>query len=61
MTMLPTTPGGDAYTYSDYQSLLAAAGFTSSELYDLPPTIFGLSLLRNRYSSMRSVLDTDWE
>jgi ubiquinone/menaquinone biosynthesis C-methylase UbiE len=40
MMMLPNTPKGDAYTYSDYQRLLRDAGFPSSDLHDLPPTFF---------------------
>ena len=40
MMMLATTPQGDAYTFSEYQRLLAATGYTSSELHDLAPTYF---------------------
>jgi hypothetical protein len=40
MMMLPTTPHGDAYTFSEYERVLGAAGFASSELHDLPPTYF---------------------
>ena len=40
MMMLATTPGGDAYTFSQYQRMLCEAGFTTSELNDLPPAFF---------------------
>jgi ubiquinone/menaquinone biosynthesis C-methylase UbiE len=46
MMMLATTPGGDAYTYGEYQQLLRNAGFTSSELHDLQPTYFRAVLAR---------------
>ncbi len=38
LTMLGNTPGGDAYTFSEYQRMLSNAGFSSSELRPLPPT-----------------------
>jgi len=34
--MLATTPGGDAYTFSDYDRMFRAAGFSSSEFVALP-------------------------
>jgi ubiquinone/menaquinone biosynthesis C-methylase UbiE len=40
MMMLPTTPQGDAYTFSDYERVLRTVGFASSELHELPPTYF---------------------
>jgi ubiquinone/menaquinone biosynthesis C-methylase UbiE len=46
MMMLPTTPHGDAYTYSEYERLLRRAGFSSSELHDLQPTYFRVVLAR---------------
>ena len=46
MMMLPTTPHGDAYTFSEYKRLLRDAGFSSSELYDLQPTYFRVVLAR---------------
>jgi hypothetical protein len=36
--MLATTPGGDAYTFSDCDSMFRAAGFSSSELQQVPGT-----------------------
>ena len=46
MMMLPTTPHGDAYTFSDYERILRDVGFASSELHDLPPTYFRAVLAR---------------
>lgn len=34
--MLAATPGGDAYTFSDYERMFRAAGFSSSEFISLP-------------------------
>ena len=39
MTMLASTPAGDAYTYSQYEKMFAAAGFKKSELHPLPPSM----------------------
>ncbi|HEU5404166.1 MAG TPA: class I SAM-dependent methyltransferase [Terriglobales bacterium] len=39
VTMLATTPSGDAYTFAEYQSMLRNAGYATSELHPLPPTI----------------------
>ncbi len=36
LMMLATTPGGDAYTFSDYDRMFRAAGFTRSEPVALP-------------------------
>jgi ubiquinone/menaquinone biosynthesis C-methylase UbiE len=38
MVMLATTPSGDAYTHSEFERMFADAGFTSTELHELPPT-----------------------
>jgi len=38
MTMLASTPSGDAYTFAEYQSLFARAGFPRSELHSVSPT-----------------------
>jgi 2-polyprenyl-3-methyl-5-hydroxy-6-metoxy-1,4-benzoquinol methylase/predicted transcriptional regulator len=38
MTMLGTTPGGDAYTLSEYRKMFEDAGFRSLEMQDLPPS-----------------------
>jgi len=37
--MLGGTPGGDAYTFSELERMLANAGFTRSEIHPLPPSI----------------------
>jgi cyclopropane fatty-acyl-phospholipid synthase-like methyltransferase len=39
MVMLVSTPGGDAYTFSDLESMFRNAGFLRSELHDLPGSI----------------------
>jgi 2-polyprenyl-3-methyl-5-hydroxy-6-metoxy-1,4-benzoquinol methylase len=38
LVMLGTTPEGDAYTFAEYQQMLAEAGFKNPELHPLPPT-----------------------
>lgn len=40
LMMLATTPGGDAYTFSQYEKILRDVGFVQSELHPLPPTYF---------------------
>ncbi len=39
MMMLGVTPSGDAYTFAELDQMFRNAGFTRSELHDLPPTI----------------------
>jgi predicted nicotinamide N-methyase len=39
MIMLTSTPSGDAYTFSELRSMFAHAGFSSSTVHPLPPTI----------------------
>lgn len=39
MIMLGSTPSGDAYTFSEYQRMFGNAGFASSALRALPPTL----------------------
>ncbi|HVS81893.1 MAG TPA: class I SAM-dependent methyltransferase [Pyrinomonadaceae bacterium] len=39
MMMLGLTPSGDAYTFSELERMFGNAGFTRSELHELPPTI----------------------
>ncbi len=39
MMMLGMTPSGDAYTFAELEQMFRNAGFSSSELHDLPPTI----------------------
>lgn len=38
LTMLASTPSGDAYTLAEYRRLFAAAGFSEPALHPLPPT-----------------------
>lgn len=38
LTMLATTPSGDAYTFAELDRMFRNAGFSSSELHPLPPT-----------------------
>jgi ubiquinone/menaquinone biosynthesis C-methylase UbiE len=37
--MLGGTPSGDAYTFAELERMFANAGFSHSELHELPPTI----------------------
>ena len=37
LIMLATTPEGDAYTFAEYEKMLARAGFQSPEAHSLPP------------------------
>ncbi|SRR6266404_2652585 len=39
MMMLGTTPSGDAYTFSEFERMFSNAGFSSSEIHPLPPTM----------------------
>lgn len=39
LVMLAGTPSGDSYTFSEYQQMFRNAGFASSELHPLPPTL----------------------
>jgi 2-polyprenyl-3-methyl-5-hydroxy-6-metoxy-1,4-benzoquinol methylase len=39
MQMLGGTPKGDAYTFAELQEMFKRAGFSSSELHELPPTV----------------------
>jgi ubiquinone/menaquinone biosynthesis C-methylase UbiE len=39
MMMLVGTPSGDAYTFAELQRMFANAGFSSSTIHALPPTI----------------------
>lgn len=39
LTMLATTPAGDAYTFAEYERMCQNAGFSRSELHPLPPTM----------------------
>lgn len=36
LTMLASTPGGDAYTFAELQALFASAGFSHCDLHELP-------------------------
>jgi ubiquinone/menaquinone biosynthesis C-methylase UbiE len=37
--MLGSTPSGDAYTFGELEQMFQKAGFKSSEMHELPPTI----------------------
>lgn len=39
MMMLGGTPGGDAYTFAELETMFRNAGFAGSECHELPPTI----------------------
>src|SRR5256885_2630904 len=39
MQMLGGTPSGDAYTFAELERMFQNAGFTRSEMHELPPTI----------------------
>lgn len=39
LMMLGGTPGGDAYTFAELETMFRNAGFGQSELHELPPTI----------------------
>jgi ubiquinone/menaquinone biosynthesis C-methylase UbiE len=39
MQMLGMTPSGDAYTFKELEEMARNAGFTRSELHELPPTV----------------------
>jgi hypothetical protein len=39
MTMLASTPGGDAYPFSEFEKMFANAGFKRSELHPLLPSM----------------------
>src|SRR5207248_262097 len=38
LTMLASTPAGDAYTFGELDAMFRAAGFSRSTLHPLPPT-----------------------
>ena len=44
LIMLGTTPNGDAYTPSDLDSMFRTAGFTRTEVHELPPTLERLAI-----------------
>ena len=46
MTMLGTTASGDAYTLAEYEKMFSNAGFSSTEMHELPPTIEQLLISR---------------
>lgn len=39
MMMLGSTPAGDAYTFAELDQMFRNAGFTNSEMHELPPSI----------------------
>lgn len=46
MVMLVSTPGGDAYTFSEFEQMLENVGFSGSELHDLPGSFQQLIISR---------------
>lgn len=42
LIMLAGTPGGDAYTFKEFQKMLQNSGYSGSELHPLPPTFFSV-------------------
>jgi hypothetical protein len=38
LTMLASTPHGDAWTFAEYERILRASGFSNPTLHDMPPT-----------------------
>jgi SAM-dependent methyltransferase len=38
LVMLAGTPGGDAYTFAEYERMFRGAGFADTQLHELPPT-----------------------
>jgi precorrin-6B methylase 2 len=38
LVMLGSTPSGDAYTFGEFEKMFTNAGFSGSELHQLPPT-----------------------
>ncbi|MGI9107825.1 MAG: methyltransferase [Pyrinomonadaceae bacterium] len=38
LVMLASTPQGDAYTFAEFERMFKSAGFSRSELHQLPPT-----------------------
>ena len=39
LVMLATTPAGDAYTFAEFEAMLAEAGFSGAEQHPLPPSV----------------------
>ncbi len=39
LTMLGSTPAGDAYTFAELETMFRNAGFARSEMHELPPSI----------------------
>lgn len=39
LTMLATTPSGDAYTFAEFDRMFKNAGFSKNELHEIPPAI----------------------
>ena len=46
VTMLGSTPSGDAYTFAELERMFANAGFSGSELHPLPPSIESVVISR---------------
>ena len=37
IVMLASTPGGDAYTFAEFERMFGNAGFRKTELHPMPP------------------------
>jgi SAM-dependent methyltransferase len=48
LTMLASTPGGDAYTFAEYDRMFRNAGFASSKLHAIPPSIHNVIISTKR-------------
>ena len=48
LTMLATTPSGDAYTFAEYERMFNNAGFSHCQLHSLPPTEQQVVIARSR-------------
>jgi ubiquinone/menaquinone biosynthesis C-methylase UbiE len=48
LMMLGSTPSGDAYTFSELESMFQSAGFSRNELHPLPPTFLQVVVSHKR-------------
>jgi 2-polyprenyl-3-methyl-5-hydroxy-6-metoxy-1,4-benzoquinol methylase len=48
LTMLATTPSGDAYTFAEYESMFNNAGFSHCQLHSLTPTEHQIIIANNK-------------
>jgi ubiquinone/menaquinone biosynthesis C-methylase UbiE len=54
LTMLATTPAGDAYTFEEYEPIFNRAGFARSELRELTPSVQRVIISTRDHVSGRS-------